>query len=391
MRASTIGTSGSRSTARAPRTAREFALGEASHWTCRLSRENPRGGGQRGFTLVELLVSATISALIMGGAFVAFSEASRANEAAMLMTGMNSNLQASVDLIVRDFIQVGQGLPNTKVIVLPAGASSAAINRPGPPGTNYTFRAGGTELPAVTSGAGLGPTVGQATDMVTIVYADNQLDPVVCNTTPAGDCTIASDSASLTLSSSVEIDPGDLILFTNGTAAGSAMQMVTSRTGTLPNQTVFFAAGDALNLNQRTAERGNLPALRTNGVFPPTTISRLRMISYYLDATQDPTRLIRRLNADPGRVVAFGIQNLQFSYDLVDGITNPSDVKMNATDLAGGGRCGAAACSPNQIRKINIFLQARSRTKFTRTQRFFNNTLATQVSLRSLAFVDRYQ
>jgi prepilin-type N-terminal cleavage/methylation domain-containing protein len=348
------------------------------------------GRGQEGFTLVELLVSTTISALIMGGAFVAFTGAARANETALLVTGMNSNLQTAVDLMVRDFIQVGQGLPSTKVIALPSGTGSAAINRPGPPGTTYTFSAGSTQLYAVTAGPNLGPTLGLATDMVTILYADNQLDPVLCNTTPAGACTIAADSASLTLTSTVQIDPGDLILFTNGTAAGSAIQMVTSSTAS-PNQTVTFAAGDALNLNQLAAQRGNLPALRTGGVFPPTTIARIRMISYYLDATQDPARLIRRINGDAGRAVAFGIQNLQFSFDLVDGITNPTDVGMSATDLAGGGRCGTAPCSPNQIRKVNIFMQARSRTRFSRTGQFFNNTLATQVSLRSLSFVDRYQ
>ena len=84
----------------------------------------------------------------------------------------------------------------------------------------------------------------------------------------------------------------------------------------------------------------------------PTTaqsanVSRIRMISYYLDNTIDPTtpRLIRHLGwGDPaaalnqrGRTVAFSIETLQFSYDMLDGVTNPSNVRMVAADLTTAG------------------------------------------------------
>jgi len=357
-----------------------------------------RAGGNAGFTLVELLVTTAITVIVMAGTLVAFTHAMRANEAAVLSLGMNGSLGTAVDLMVRDFTQVGQGLPSTKVIAIPSGTGASAILRPGPPATNYTFPAGATEVAAATPGAGLGPDVNGGgpvllTDMITVIYADSLFDPILCNTTPAGTCAIAADGASMAFTSNTQIENGDLIMFTNSTAPGSAMQLVTSHSGTLPGQTALFAAADSLNLNQRgTSIVGNVLDIQSSpGVFPPTTVSRIRMVSYFLDVTADPPRLMRRINAEPARTVAFGIENLQFSYDLVNGLTNPTDVKMNATDLAGGGDCGAAPCSPNQIRKVNLFLAARSRSRYTATRQFFRNTLVTQVSLRSLAFVDRYR
>jgi hypothetical protein len=125
------------------------------------------------------------------------------------------------------------------------------------------------------------------------------------------------------------------------------------------------------------------------------------MISYYLDVQTQPgrPRLIRRINnGHPtsfdntlGTVVAFDIEGLQFTYDLADGVNNPANVRMTDADLDGSGACSPDPCSPNQIRKVNIMLAARSRTPMRGTNQYFRNRLVTQVSLRSLAFVDRYR
>ena len=73
-------------------------------------------------------------------------------------------------------------------------------------------------------------------------------------------------------------------------------------------------------------------------------------------------------------------------------MNNPSNVRMDDADLAATGPAGVRRCPayPNQIRKVNIMLSARSRLPRRGTQQFFRNRLVTQVSLRSLAFVDRY-
>jgi hypothetical protein len=169
------------------------------------------------------------------------------------------------------------------------------------------------------------------------------------------------------------------------------------------NRRLTFAAGDSLNLNQPAAAAGNLAAL--NAADPANTpsaarISRVRMITYYLDATTDPDhpRLVRRINNGHatvydnslGNAVAIDVENLQFSFDLVNGTTNPSGVRMTAADLTTTGHCAPNACSDAQIRKVDIALTGRSGDVTNPQVRPFRNTLATQVSFRGMAFVDRY-
>jgi hypothetical protein len=51
----------------------------------------------------------------------------------------------------------------------------------------------------------------------------------------------------------------------------------------------------------------------------------------------------------------------------------------------------AAPATPNQIRKANILLTARSETPFRGTNDYLRRSLSTQTSIRSLSFKDRYQ
>jgi hypothetical protein len=118
------------------------------------------------------------------------------------------------------------------------------------------------------------------------------------------------------------------------------------------------------------------------GVFPPTTATRVWLVSYYVDTTTDATlpRLVRRINMGDTLAIAMGVENLQITYDIIDGVTNPTNLEA----LPAGN-------SANQIRKANLFLAARSLDIDRQTNAFFRNSMATQVGLRSLSFVDRYR
>ena len=116
------------------------------------------------------------------------------------------------------------------------------------------------------------------------------------------------------------------------------------------------------------------------------------MVSYYLDPVDNGQglRLMRRINARPPTVVAFSVDRLAFSFDLIDDDTNPTDVRLDDDDLAGTGRCSPLPCSPNQARKVNVLLTGRSTRRHPTTGQLLRNTLSSQVSLRALALVDRY-
>lgn len=380
----------------------------------------PTTGADRreaGFTLVELLVTMAITLVVMGATLTAMVHAMRANESARAVTGMNNNLRNAMDLIVRDLIQVGQGLPTGRVVLVPAGVGAQPINRPGPVGANLTFDPAATELSAVTPGPDLGPDVnGLPTDIITTIAGDTAFDQVPLVALTTSSLTVASNPAvigavNISDGGADDIQAGDLIMLTKG--AFSTLVFVTR---TL-NQQVFFEADDPMNLNQtdatltltgtidqllNAAPADVLPGGPASEQFLPTRATRIRMVTYYLNTTLDPTtpRLMRRLNwgterpvdsGEFGAAVGFAVENLQVTYDLVDGVGNPANIRLDDDDLAGGGACGADPCSVNQVRKVNVFLTGRSLGEFSATRQFFRNSLTSQVSLRSLAFVDRYR
>jgi prepilin-type N-terminal cleavage/methylation domain-containing protein len=377
---------------------------------------------EAGFTLVEMLVALGITTVILGATMAALADAVKATDAAGLVTGLNGSLRTGMDLMVRDLLQAGQGLPTGRVIQIPSGTGVAPIRLPGPPTTAYTYTGTSfcpppvspstaslcTRITAIIPGPGRGPAVvaGQPTDMITMIGVDSAFDSVRLTGFAANSGTVTIEPG-VNISDNLgadDLEAGDLLMLVKGST--SALAQVSS----VALQVVTFTAGDSLLLNQTAAALdgtvGDLRATAPVDVVGPvaagimsTTVSRIRMISYYLDATTEPLhpRLVRRINNGDavtfnnllGTVVAFDIEDLDITYDMADGVT--SGVRMIAADLQGGGACGAAACSPNLIRKVNVVLSGRSRIPMRGTRQFFRNRLSTQVSVRSLAFLDRYR
>ena len=124
-----------------------------------------------GFTLPEMMISMGIMLVVLGGTFTAMTNAMRAEQTARGITTLNGHLRSSMDLMVRDFLQVGQGLQTGRVITVPSGPGSQPIVRPGPALNGAcagvtTFAAAPT-IAAVTVGPDLGPAInGQCTDVI---------------------------------------------------------------------------------------------------------------------------------------------------------------------------------------------------------------------------------
>jgi prepilin-type N-terminal cleavage/methylation domain-containing protein len=365
-----------------------------------------------GFTMVELLISMFISLIVLGSAVTAMQHALRLNETVQSVSGVNNTLRTGMDLMVRDMLQVGSGLPPAHAIQTPSGNGSTRVRIPGPPGTVFTNTASDLDLNAVNPNPGGGPVLnGVATDVLTVLAADtNFIDmPLIAltNTTMDVAATNPSDGLAINIATGPDrILPGQLIMLQKG--ATTALVEVTAVD--TANRRLTFANSDSLNLNQTAAAAGNVAALRATAppdVLPvspatqiiPTNATRIRMITYYIDAT-DIVRpeLVRRINnGSPtafdnttGVAVAMDIENLQFTYDLADGLTNPASVRFSAADLGGTGACAPNPCSVNQIRKINILLTGRSKKSVQLSGGMFRNSLTSQVSLRGMAYVDEY-
>ena len=381
-----------------------------------------------GFTLVEMMIAMAVTLVLLYAAVTAFRDATNSNQVVTQAADMTENFRAGLNVIELDLQQAGTGIPlgGINIPYTSNGSTTSPcsttlpINRPKLGGMT-TFPPCNSTLPAVEPGNMLGPpitapdaTAGTAanpnsiTDEITMLMADNTLGldskPVNQPATasppnpgcPAGSLkltgttlTVTFDSTCVNLNpstSGITVSPGDLIMFSN--TLGNTILTVTSVAG----QVLTFASGDAFALNGRTETSGTIQQLENGGsscgggsaCFPPTLATRIWMISYYLDNTTSPpfVRLIRQINMNAPSPVGETLENLQFTYNFVDGVTNPSN---QATVPTGN--------SESQIRSVNVLLGARSgyqvhagnQTLFARTN------LQTQVSLRSLAYVNRYQ
>jgi hypothetical protein len=320
------------------------------------------------------------------------------------MTAMNKALRSGMDLLERDMLQVGSGLPPGHVILVPSGAGSTPIRIPGPPGTAFVQAAGDPDISAVLPGPGLGPVVnGKATDVLTVLMADNSFLNVTVTAVAltSVDVSLTVGGQPLNIATGADrVSPGQLMMITKG--SNTALVQITAVD--TASRRLTFSNGDSLNVNQSGAAAGNMAAI--NALAPANSplgvqLTRIRMITYYLDATIDPKhpRLVRRINNGhptnfdntSGTAVAMDIENLTFSFDLNDGNTNPSNVRMVPLDLTVAGACAPNPCNTNQIRKVDVLITARSENATNPKARSFHNTLATQVSFRGMAFVDEYK
>jgi prepilin-type N-terminal cleavage/methylation domain-containing protein len=430
-----------------------------------------------GFSLLELLVAMAVTLIILAATLSLFETALRTNETSTQMSTLNGNMRSAMNLVVRDLLQAGQGIP-TGGVLLPTGTSCQNVNRPVPTqfGGNSPFPYGCANptfpnLPAVIPGSGFGPVVpnpsGGATapplgnpsatelpqfpnsgdpssDMITMLYQDYNLvtNQVVVSGAPYASPLEQINLNSMTFSNAVMItgkesngspvsnpvNIGDLFLVQGGEYF--RFVVVTAVNG----QTVQFQPGDAFNLNQQPAAvppapcnpSGTVCDLQTqvhfggtctyNATNPPTWTpvtnakdclafaQRVLMVTYFLDTSlqlNPPNgpiipRLMRQVNmtsvpadcqlANPPAVgcpssVAEVIEALEFSYDYTTSTAAPiTNQIVTPTGL-----------SDNQIRKVNVFLAGRSDNPLSQTGQYVRNNMATQVDIRSMAFINRYQ
>lgn len=375
-----------------------------------------------GFSLIEMMVSIVVMLLVVTTATLMLIQAQHTTDGVALMANTQENLRAAMHFITRDLTQAGEGIPPAGVTIPNTAAGVSAVNRPG---TTTTFPTTYTLIPVVTPGYELGQVAksvnpqtgailsGVNSDIINILYADNTLIDTAGNflnsypivqaapATPVCAGTINATGLSVTLATGcfampgtpIPIQVGNLILFTNQN--GTALEYVTNVTG----QTITFASGDPAGLNQTGLPDGTVANLKSGGVFPPTTIQRVWLVSYYIDSTTNPSKpqLVRQVNypgypvaapANPPQQIGDVIENLSFSYDITNSTAPAGTYPIGAGDAP----FPSAPDTPGQIRAVNVFVAGRSEYTFrgSLTPQYFRNNLWTQVSLRSMSFQNQF-
>jgi prepilin-type N-terminal cleavage/methylation domain-containing protein len=338
----------------------------------------------RGYSLIELLVSVLLMSIVLGLSARALSDTMRADDAIGLLADVNQNLQSSSTMMVRDFVDAGRNLALGGVS-LPVGPAADVV-RPGPATATAAGWPTAGLLYAVTPGNEQGPVInGNTTDVVTIVSVDDRVDMamswIAVDANGATVRMVPRTPVNNTLNTNPgnTINVGDLMLVTRG-----GIRAILHVTSIDPANPLIFraaTAGDTSNFNQQGGTGGSMAQVGSTVLVPVATatpdtdVKRIKMITYWVEERQGLPYLMRQENYRAAVEVGLGVDNLELRYDVLDG-ANVVTVNDPFVDRPG--------TSPNQFDKAHILIAVRSDRKFVQTKGYLRNNLTTQVSLRSL-------
>ncbi len=382
----------------------------------------------RGFTLIELVVSMAVGLIVVGAAVQLFSQGMAATFVVSQRAEMQQDLRAASNLLLKDISLAGAGMPPGQSVALPALTGTLPIYGCDQLGT--CIPGGGIAFPCATATPPCAPTLysivpgwqlGIAppgspvrSDIITVVYTDTvfalpcyqvtfppapAVNPVTF-TLPAvvpPSCLPAGLAAPQAVNDNVVgLQPGDLLLFQTTLAAGSGQAIaevsnVAPAPGTGCPCTVNFLNGDPLQLNQSAAPSGDLAQIVSGA---GTTATRLFVITYFLKLLPDPVGLgpgipvlMRQVNGRTAVPVAENVVNMQFTYDSYD---------ANGVLLNDQGNAGYPVTSLNLIRKINV-IHLTMRSQRTGAGSVNENTkgyqsfdFQTSISARNMSYQNRY-
>lgn len=358
------------------------------------SYEMEQTRSNRGFSLLELLISMALGLIVVGSAVQLFKTAMDSTRVVVQRAELQQNMRAAIELMTKDVSLAGSGMPSGG-IQLPTGGvpSLYGCDQTGvchvPNGkypNNYMYGV----VPGFGNGVEALATIPSApaavNDSITVVYADlafplneyNVAFPVgppptggLLNIAPNP----AFNPAPPLVTAAGGLQVGDMIWLSN--TAGNAVGELTGFT----NGTMSFADNDPLKINQSTAAANNIKALSGGGTM---LAYRIFVVTYYLSVpvNGDLPRLMRQVNGLTPVPVADNVINLQFAYDLYNATNNRLDSNQsNPLAIVGD--------DLNLVQKINISVMGQSLVNNGKHAQ--SMALATSVSAQNMAFRNRYQ
>jgi len=370
-----------------------------------------RNKKNRGFSLLELMISMAIGLIVLAGAVSLYSQAVKASFLTSEKSELQEDFRAAGNVMERDISLAGAGamgqqglaagavgLPAAtgQLPVYPCYTSCTLVNGTAAAYPTLTGSPTAPFLYSIIPGPNLGITINAAqgpTDILTVSYTDAALalncyqgtavssggTTTVTFTLPATWPSICTLPPGLLVPQSL-LDPvvglktGDLVMF-GSLAIGS---VTTVAAGGAPNTfVVTFTNGDPGHINQPTATSGSLKQLPAGNL----TATRLLMITYYLDLSPMDgvtPRLMRIQNGRQPTPVAENVAYLKFTYDVY----NNGTVLSNQASLP-------AADNPSMITKVNI-AHMTMRSQLPGSAGYQGLDLQTSVSARNVTFTQEY-
>jgi prepilin-type N-terminal cleavage/methylation domain-containing protein len=372
---------------------------------------------ESGFSLLEMIIAMALGTLVLGAAVQIYIQGVQATWTTTQRAELQQDFRAASNMLTTDLSLAGAGLNPGAAIALPSttspvyGCAQTTSNPCYINGTSvaYPAESGTAYLYGLMTGYNDGPTLLTAqgpTDVTTVVYTDTNfyLDCYTATITSATQVTFALPGATSSnctsptgnagaqsvSDSAVGLVAGDLVLFTFGTTNVVA-EVTTAASGGIAT----FASGDALNMNQAAAVSNSL-ASEYNSHVPVTGFAtRILVISYYINNSSTPSRLMRQVSGHTPVPVAENVVYLKFTYDLFNDTTDLPAIACSNPGAATDGCSGASTgLLPNQITKINVQNMAIDSTlqgsQFGPGNGFQRMDLQTSVCARNLTYVNNY-
>jgi type IV pilus assembly protein PilW len=383
---------------------------------------------ESGFSLLEMTIAVALGTLVLGAAVQLYSQAVAATWTVSQRAELQQDFRAASDMLTKDLSLAGSGLGNGAQIPLPSRITTPEygcdqtkcyLGSSNTGAGTYPLQGTTPTLYGLIPGYTLGPTLSSnpnATDVVTVVYADTTFylncyqatvsalgqvtfgpatAPVngVVPTFPPTNCLPSGVATPQAVNDTMlGLTPGDLVLMTlNGTQVVGEVTAGTITTGTNAVGTTYivpFANSDALNMNQTAAGATaglNGAALNATGATP----MRLLAITYYIDNTVSPARLMRQISGHTPMPVADGIAYMKFSYDLYNDTTNTPAVNQPNPGSGDANDTASNSLNPTDITKINILHMAMNSTLHGASG-YQGLDLETSVSARNLTYSNKY-
>lgn len=370
-----------------------------------------------GFSLLEMTIAMALGMIVLAASVQLYSKAVGATWLVTQRAEMQQDFRSATNILTKDISMAGSGLGNNVQIALPSGAGTQIPIYGCDQTPRCYINGGGVAYPTqLVSGVNVpylyglmpgwrfGPTIrasAGATDVITVASADTIFllncyniatrsttivrftlnpQPVTCIIPPP---LVAPQAINDPV---VGLTPGDLVLFnlTIGAGAGATTSTVLAevtdvRLVAAGIYDVTFAAGDPLRMNQPAAAAGSLGTIPVGST---GSANRVNVISYYLDNTITPPRLMRQTSGHTPIPVAENVSFLQFDYDLYN-----FNTASYLTEQPDGG--ASQGLTPNQITKVNIKHMAFASTLHG-APGYQGLDLQTSVSARDLTFKNDY-
>lgn len=386
---------------------------------------------ESGFSLLEMVISMALGTIVLGAAVQIYIQGVSATWTVTQRAELQQDFRAASNMLTNDLSLAGAGLGNGVAIALPSGTTprygcdqtSCYLN--GVAGT-YPLQGATPYLYGLITGYNKGPTLNVTpTDVITVIYTDTSFflncyipkvtaRGVVTFSQPVSPATWASENClpnTVTTPQAVNdtvtgLTTGDLVLMSLGgnSIVAEVNGAITTGTDASGNTTyiVPFTNADALKMNQTAVGGGlNSAPLSAAGVSSAapcggTGPCRLLVITYYIDNTISPPRLMRQISGHTPMPVAENVVFMKFTYDLFNDSTLTAAVACQNPGVAGDVCTSGTSTGllPNQITKINIQNMAMDGTlvgsQFGSNKGYQSFDLQTSVSARDLTFSNTY-